>query len=99
MQRTAPNVIAPPPPPPTHTPKASPALMSLLKSRAIDGKSSRGIPHFGGKWEQREYGGGGVPQAKTEQTDAEIVAMEQRLRVRARVTDMYYILNSCAGNA
>jgi hypothetical protein len=65
--------------------------MSLLKSRAIDGKSSRGIPHFGGKWEQREYGGGGVPQAKTEQTDAEIVAMEQRLRVRTRATDMYHI--------
>jgi hypothetical protein len=56
--------------------------MSLLKSRANDGRAPlRGVPHFGGKWEQREYGGGGVSQSKTEETDAEIIAMEQRLQV------------------
>jgi hypothetical protein len=56
--------------------------MSLLKSRANDAKSaSRAAPLFGGKWDQREYGGGGVTQSKTDETDSEILAMEQRLLV------------------
>ncbi len=58
--------------------------MSLLKSRANDGKPLRGR-HFGGKWEQREYGGCGVTQTKTEETDSEIIAMEQRLQVACTV--------------
>jgi hypothetical protein len=47
--------------------------MSLVNSRAV--------PLFGGKWGQREYGGGGVAQSKAEQTDSEIIAMELRLQV------------------
>jgi hypothetical protein len=48
-------------------------FMSLVNSRAV--------PLFGGKWGQREYGGGGVAQSKAEQTDSEIIAMELRLQV------------------
>ncbi len=69
--------------PTLHHPRPRHPSMSLLKSRANESKSSsKGIPQFGGKWGQREYGGMGVAQARTEETDAEITAMEQRLQVK-----------------
>jgi hypothetical protein len=66
--------------------------MSLLKSRANDAKSSaKNVPLFGGKWEQREYGGGGITQSKTSETDSEILAMEQRLQVTNPASLLSYV--------